>query len=63
MAAGLAAELEKGLGVKARLVPGSNGIFDVKVGDELVYSKDQTGTFPRLGEVLEILKPRFAPKD
>jgi predicted Rdx family selenoprotein len=29
--------------VKPRLIPGSGGIFDVKVDGVLVYSKDETG--------------------
>jgi len=34
------------LGVQAELVAGGGGIFDVHVGDELVYSKFDAGCFP-----------------
>jgi len=52
----LAAELRSGLGVEPRLIEGSGGIFDVRVNGKLVYSKDETGRFPRPGEVLERIK-------
>jgi selenoprotein W-related protein len=42
--------------VEAKLVPGSNGIFDVLVDQKLVFSKFQTGRFPEPGEVLQELK-------
>lgn len=28
------------------MIEGRGGIFDVKIGDELIYSKHQTGEFP-----------------
>ena len=37
-----------------RLVTGDNGVFDVRVDDELVYSKAQTGRHAESGEVLEL---------
>ena len=50
------AELQEGLGEKARLIEGRGGIFDVKVDGKLVYSKHQTGRFPDSGEVLKLIK-------
>jgi len=52
----LAAELKKNLGLDAQLIPGSNGIFDVKADGKLVYSKAQTGRFPEPGEVTGMLR-------
>jgi selT/selW/selH-like putative selenoprotein len=43
------------LGIEASLVAGSNGIFDVKVDDKVVYSKFETGRFPEPGEVSKII--------
>lgn len=40
----------------ARLIPGNNGIFDVKVDGQLVYSKYRTGRFPDPGEVLGLIR-------
>lgn len=35
------------------LVTGSKGVFDVRVNDELIYSKHATGRHAEPGEVLE----------
>lgn len=42
--------------MEARLIPGNNGIFDVKVDGRVVYSKYQTGRFPEPGEVLRVVR-------
>lgn len=41
---------------EAKLVPGSNGIFDVIVDGELIFSKFKTGRFPNPGEVAKKIK-------
>ncbi len=56
-AASLADELRKAFGVEAKLIPGSNGIFDVIVGGKRVFSKSETGRFPDPDEVASKLKP------
>jgi selT/selW/selH-like putative selenoprotein len=48
----LAAEIAEATGIKARLIEGSRGIFDVAVDGRLVYSKYETGRFPEPGEVV-----------
>ncbi len=50
-AASVAEELHNAFGVKANLVPGHNGIFDVIVDGEKVFSKLKAGRFPDPGEV------------
>ena len=52
----MAEELHNAFGVKANLVPGRSGIFDVIVDGELVFSKFKTGRFPEPGEVASKLK-------
>jgi selenoprotein W-related protein len=47
--------LRKEFGVDVKLIPGSNGIFDVIVDEKLVYSKSETGRFPEPGEVAQKL--------
>jgi len=37
--------------VKSRLIPGSGGVFEVKVNDKLVFSKRATGRFPEHDEI------------
>jgi selenoprotein W-related protein len=43
------------LGVEAELVKGKNGIFDVVVDGDLVFSKHKTGRFPQNDEILRML--------
>ena len=45
MAAGLVAELKESLGIEAHLLEGDKGIFDVKVNEELVFSKFKEDRF------------------
>lgn len=35
------------------LMTGSGGVFDVKVDDQLVFSKNETGRLPEEGEILQ----------
>jgi len=46
-----AAALRRELSLEATLVPGSGGIFEVKVGDKTV-AKRQKGHFPEAGEIV-----------
>jgi predicted Rdx family selenoprotein len=58
----LAAELEKEFGVKATMIKGGGGIFDVIADGAVVFSKKgvgdipAVGRFPEPGEVVEKLK-------
>ena len=47
----MAAELSSELGIEAELIGGTKGIFDVRVDEELVFSKYEVGRFPEPGEV------------
>jgi selT/selW/selH-like putative selenoprotein len=42
----LAALLKSQLGINAELIKSSGGVFEVTVGNELIYSKKATGEFP-----------------
>ena len=46
-----AAELKKQLKVKAELVPGSGGIFEVKVNEKIV-AKREKGHFPDTADIV-----------
>lgn len=35
------------------LIPSSGGVFEVTVNDEKIYSKDETGLFPKSAEIIE----------
>jgi len=52
----LAAELDGEFGVKASLIRGGGGIYDVKVDGDLVFSKFRAGRFPNPGEVEGIVR-------
>jgi selT/selW/selH-like putative selenoprotein len=54
----LSAELQAITGADIRLIAAGKGIFDVRVNGRLIYSKYQTGRFPKPGEVTALLKPQ-----
>ncbi|HVY55768.1 MAG TPA: SelT/SelW/SelH family protein [Thermodesulfobacteriota bacterium] len=43
------------------LVPGTGGIFEVRIGDELVWSRKERGRFPDLKELKQLVRDRIAP--
>ena len=51
----MSAEVEKTTGAITILTPGSGGIFDVSLNDNLIFSKHKLGRFPNDGEVAELL--------
>jgi selenoprotein W-related protein len=44
------------------LVPGANGIFEVRLGDETVFSRRQQGRFPEAKELKQLVRDRIAPE-
>jgi selT/selW/selH-like putative selenoprotein len=51
----VAAEVKKISGADVQIVPGKNGIFEVKRDGKVIYSKEETGRFPKPGEVTALL--------
>nr|WP_232328207.1 SelT/SelW/SelH family protein [Kibdelosporangium sp. MJ126-NF4] len=43
------------------LIPGTGGIFDVRIGGETVWSRSQQGGFPDLAELKQAVRDRIAP--
>jgi selenoprotein W-related protein len=43
------------------LVPGTGGIFEVRLGSEVVWSRKAEGRFPELKELKQRLRDRIAP--
>lgn len=43
------------------LVPGTGGIFEVRVDDQLIWSRRDRGRFPELKELKQLLRDRVAP--
>ena len=43
--------------VTVEFIKGSGGIFDVKVDNKMIFSKDETDRFPEDGEITRLIKP------
>jgi len=50
--------LDQEFGASTRLLKGANGVFEVIVDGELVFSKKSVGRFPDDGEVAESIRGR-----
>jgi selT/selW/selH-like putative selenoprotein len=48
--------LRESLGIEAALTRGDDGIFDVAVDGELVFSKHESGRFPSHEEIISALR-------
>lgn len=46
---------------EAALVPGTGGVFEVRIGDEVVWSRMEQGRFPDIKELKQIVRDRIAP--
>jgi len=54
----VAAVIEQKTGIKAELVEGAHGSFDVAVDGEIVYSRAKTGGLPSSKEVVALVRAR-----
>jgi selenoprotein W-related protein len=43
------------------LIPGRGGVFEVRVGEACVFSRQQHGRFPESKELKQIVRDRIAP--
>jgi len=43
------------------LVPGTRGIFNVSVDDDVVWSRAEKGQFPEMRELKQLVRDRIAP--
>jgi selenoprotein W-related protein len=48
--------LDQEFGASTRLIKGSNGVFEVTVDGELLFSKKSLGRFPDDGEVAATIR-------
>jgi len=44
------------------LVPGTGGVFDVRLDGELIYSRKEAGRFPESKELKQLIRDRIAPE-
>ncbi len=42
-----------------QLVPSGDGVFEVSLGDDLIFSKKKEGRFPENSEIDEVLEQRL----
>lgn len=56
----LAAEIGREFGLYVDLFKTTGGVFEIDIDDDRIFSKIKLGRFPEDGEVLHILKYKFA---
>jgi selenoprotein W-related protein len=61
MAQELLTTFESELGEVA-LVPGTGGIFQVRLDGELIFSRKEAGRFPESKELKQLIRDRIAPE-
>lgn len=44
------------------LVPGTGGVFDVRLNGDLIYSRKEAGRFPESKELKQLVRDRIAPE-
>ncbi|HER63341.1 MAG TPA: SelT/SelW/SelH family protein [Desulfobacteraceae bacterium] len=47
---------ELGPDLEVELIAGANGVFEVSVDGELVFSKNRLGRFPEDGEIVRLIQ-------
>ena len=47
--------IEKRFGVKAELIKGTGGVFEVTLNNSLIFSKKELGRFPDDNEISDII--------
>ena len=44
------------------LIPGTGGVFDIRLNGELIYSRKEAGRFPESKELKQLIRDRIAPE-
>lgn len=44
------------------LVPGTGGVFDVRLDGDLIYTRKEEGRFPESKELKQLVRDRIAPE-
>jgi len=43
------------------LIPGTGGVFEIRVGDQTIWSRSAQGRFPEMKELKQLVRDRVAP--
>ena len=43
------------------LIPGAGGVFEVRVEEEIIWSREKEGRFPEIKELKQLIRDRIAP--
>ncbi|MDE3196505.1 MAG: SelT/SelW/SelH family protein [Acidobacteriota bacterium] len=43
------------------LIPGTGGVFEVRIGDDALWSRGAVGRFPEIKELKQLVRNRIAP--
>jgi selenoprotein W-related protein len=43
------------------LLPGTGGVFEIRVDQDVVWSRSKEGRFPEMKEVKQLVRDRIAP--
>jgi len=43
------------------MIPGSGGIFEIRIGGETIWSRNAQGCFPEIKELKRLVRDRVAP--
>lgn len=44
------------------LIPGSGGVFRIRIGEETIWDRHQQGGFPEIKELKQLVRDRVAPE-
>ncbi len=43
------------------LAPGKGGVFEIRVGEDLLWSRQEQGRFPEIKELKQLVRDKIAP--
>ena len=44
------------------MIPGSGGIFEIRIDDQLIWSRKEQGRFPEIKELKQLVRDKIAPQ-
>jgi len=48
--------------VRASLIPGTGGVFDIRLNGELIFSRKEAQRFPETKEIKQLIRDRIDPQ-